>query len=270
MSEVAVQKKTRNYFLSSLHFFMNQSHSIALAALCSRTLDGLKAENIVALDLRTVDSAPADFFLICSATSDVHARALNDALTRATVSVGERRPRSEGRDVGDWVLLDYFDVVVHIFRAESREYYKLEKLWGDAPVVDFAKLEQEEREQEKAEKEAKPKATKTKVATSKTTSSAKASATKASVAKTTKAAAAPKKVIAAKTSTAKSTKADAGKASKEAAPKKAATKTTTAKISAEKTPKAKAPATKAKATTAKTTTKAATTKKSPRTTKAEE
>ena len=129
---------------------MAQSPSTALAALCSRTLDGLKAENIVALDLRGVDSSPADFFVICSATSDVHARALNDALTRATVSVGERRPRSEGRDVGDWVLLDYFDVVVHIFRTEAREYYKLDKLWGDAPVVDFATLEAEELADKKA------------------------------------------------------------------------------------------------------------------------
>ncbi|TAE25376.1 MAG: ribosome silencing factor [Candidatus Kapaibacterium sp.] len=221
---------------------MNQSHSTALAALCSRTLDGLKAENIVALDLRTVDSAPADFFLICSATSDVHARALNDALTRATVSVGERRPRSEGRDVGDWVLLDYFDVVVHIFRTESREYYKLEKLWGDAPVVDCEKLEQEEGEQEITETTIK--APKAKTSARKAASGEKASA--------------PKKAATAKTTTAK--------ASTEAAPKKAATKATN--VSAEKASTEKAP--KAKATTTKTTTKAATTKKSPRTTKAEE
>lgn len=140
---------------------MTQSPSLALAALCSRTLDGLKAENIVTLDLRGVDSSPSDFFVICSATSDVHARALNDALTRTTVSIGERRPRSEGRDVGDWVLLDYFDVVVHIFRTESREYYKLEKLWGDAPVVDFDKLEKEELEKKKSSaKKTSPKTTK--------------------------------------------------------------------------------------------------------------
>jgi ribosome-associated protein len=146
---------------------MTLSPSLALAALCSRTLDGLKAENILTLDLRGVDSSPSDFFVICSATSDVHARALNDALTRATVNVGERRPRSEGRDVGDWVLLDYFDVVVHIFRTESREYYKLEKLWGDAPTVDFAKLEQELEQEELETKKARAKKTSPKAAATK-------------------------------------------------------------------------------------------------------
>lgn len=110
--------------------------------LCARTLDNLKAENTVILDLRSIDSAPAEYFIISTANSETHARALTDALERATLQLGERRPRTEGRDIAEWVLLDYFDVVVHIFRAEAREYYKLEKLWGDALTVDMQHLEE--------------------------------------------------------------------------------------------------------------------------------
>jgi ribosome-associated protein len=119
---------------------LDQSSSFTLAALCARALDSLKAEHILALDLRSIDSSPTDYFLICTANSDTHARALTDALARATLNLGVSRPRTEGRDVGEWVLLDYFDVVVHIFRRDAREYYKLEKLWGDAPSLDIQAL----------------------------------------------------------------------------------------------------------------------------------
>jgi ribosome-associated protein len=127
------------------------SYSTSLAALCARTLDDLKGEQISVLDLRGVDSSPADYFVVCSANSDTHARALTDALTRATVNVGERRPRSEGRNTGEWVLLDYFDVVIHVFRTDAREYYKLEKLWGDAPTLDVKRIETAAVTEEKAE-----------------------------------------------------------------------------------------------------------------------
>jgi ribosome-associated protein len=119
---------------------LDHSSSFTLAALCARALDSLKAEHILALDLRSIDSAPTDYFLICTANSDTHARALTDALARAALNLGISRPRTEGRDVGEWVLLDYFDVVVHIFRRDAREYYKLEKLWGDAPSLDIQAL----------------------------------------------------------------------------------------------------------------------------------
>jgi ribosome-associated protein len=127
------------------------AHSTALAALCARTLDNLKGELITVLDLRSVDSSPADYFVVCSANSDTHARALTDALTRATLNLGERRPRSEGRDTGEWVLLDYFDVVVHVFRTDAREYYKLEKLWGDAPTFDLDHIETQAETEEQSD-----------------------------------------------------------------------------------------------------------------------
>jgi ribosome-associated protein len=220
--------------LTNQQTLMSSSPSTALAALCVRTLDNLKGENIIALDLRNIDSSPADYFVICSANSDTHARALNDALARATVSVGERRPRTEGRDVGDWVLLDYFDVVVHIFRMEAREYYKLEKLWGDAPVLDLKQLE----EKSKAAKTAKTTVSGTKAGepkpAKKTAKAAPKAASKANAEKTS----------AEKVSTEKASTEKAGT-------KKSGTKTTSA---ATKTTVKKSPA-KATASTAKKTVK---------------
>jgi ribosome-associated protein len=129
---------------------MTQYSSTLLAALCARTIDSLKAEHIVALDLRRVESAPADYFIICSANSDVHARALADTAVRAADNAGLTRPRTEGRESAEWILVDFFDVVLHIFQRENREFYKLEKLWGDAPQVNLYEAEQEERSKHKA------------------------------------------------------------------------------------------------------------------------
>jgi ribosome-associated protein len=95
----------------------------------------LKAEDVVLLDLRKLSSM-ADFFVVCSGASDVHVRAIADAVRDGLTAREEHiKPwHMEGYDSLRWVLLDYVHVIVHIFRRESREYYSLEKFWGDAPV----------------------------------------------------------------------------------------------------------------------------------------
>lgn len=216
------------------------TESTALTALCARTLDNLKAENVIALDLRDVDSSPADYFVICTANSDTHARALTDALARVTLSVGERRPRTEGRDTGEWVLLDYFDVVVHVFRTTAREYYKLEKLWGDAPAVTLKQLEEQSKEEKAKEEKAKSKEEKPKAAKSKTA--------KAPVAKK-----ATEKIPAPKATTTKATTKAPTKAPKEVVAEKPVKKTTgTAKKSVQAADATSAEAPKAKRNVAKT------------------
>jgi ribosome-associated protein len=221
------------------------TESTALTALCARTLDNLKAENVIALDLRDVDSSPADYFVICTANSDTHARALTDALARVTLSVGERRPRTEGRDTGEWVLLDYFDVVVHVFRTTAREYYKLEKLWGDAPAVTLKKLEEQSKEEKAKSKEEKPKAAKLK--TVKATAAKKASTEKAGAEKTSTEKASTEKAPAKKSATAKATTKAPTKVPKEVAAEKPVKKTTvTAKKSVQAADAASAEAPKAK------------------------
>jgi ribosome-associated protein len=92
----------------------------------------LKAHDIVALDLRGISSA-TDFFVLASGTSDVQVRAIADHITEELKKEGTRPGHAEGLQGGRWVLLDYIDFVVHVFHPQSREFYQLETLWGDAP-----------------------------------------------------------------------------------------------------------------------------------------
>ena len=95
-----------------------------------------KGYDIKLFDLRKL-SPIADFFVICSADSDIQVKAIADEVDRQLRDIGIKCYFKEGYDSLNWVLLDYFDVVVHIFRKESRIFYNLEKLWGDAPVEEI-------------------------------------------------------------------------------------------------------------------------------------
>ena len=90
-----------------------------------------KAQDVVLLDLRKLTTM-SDFFVICSADSDTHVRAIADAIRDGAQDVGEKVWHDEGQGESTWVLLDFVDVVVHVFHKETRSFYNLEKLWGDA------------------------------------------------------------------------------------------------------------------------------------------
>ena len=79
-----------------------------------------------------------DVFVIGSGTSNRHVRSLADDVEMKLREFGERPLRREGADYGRWVLLDYGDVVVHLFDVETRDFYDLERLWADAPRIDFS------------------------------------------------------------------------------------------------------------------------------------
>ena len=93
-----------------------------------------KAEKVVILDLEGV-SDMTDYFIIASGTSDTHVRALGERVMEALRAEGAHAHHIEGLPQGRWVLLDYVDFVVHLFHPALREYYQLERLWGDARVV---------------------------------------------------------------------------------------------------------------------------------------
>jgi ribosome-associated protein len=96
-----------------------------------------KALDVVSLDVRGIVSY-ADYFLICTGRSDRQARAIHDAIHAGMKSAYGLLPRRvEGVTESRWILLDYLDVVVHIFTPETREYYRLEQLWGEAPSRAF-------------------------------------------------------------------------------------------------------------------------------------
>jgi len=90
-----------------------------------------KAYDVVLIDLRKL-AAFADFFVICSADSTVQVKAIADDVDRSLRDEGVKYWHKEGYQALNWVLLDYIDVIVHVFKRDAREFYNLEKLWGDA------------------------------------------------------------------------------------------------------------------------------------------
>ena len=100
-------------------------------------LNEKKAGDIVLLNMEGISSI-ADFFLICSGLSKIQTRALCDYLNEDLSAEGFSLLRQEGYQDGDWILLDYGELVIHIFLPEERSFYNLERLWGSAEIVDHS------------------------------------------------------------------------------------------------------------------------------------
>jgi ribosome-associated protein len=108
--------------------------TLGRALLCAKAAIDKKAERLKVLDL-TEMSGFTDYFIICSGTSDRQVQAIADSISLAMDEVGAEMLSTEGYGEGRWVLLDFGDVVVHVFLDALREYYDLETLWADAPRV---------------------------------------------------------------------------------------------------------------------------------------
>ena len=106
-----------------------------LANIIIKGMREIKAKDIVSLDLRNIETSVCDFFIICHGTSNTHASAIADSVIEETLkSIKEKPWHKEGLTNGDWILLDYGNVVAHIFQKETRDYYNIEKLWADADI----------------------------------------------------------------------------------------------------------------------------------------
>ena len=105
-----------------------------LVRVAANAADAKKAEDIVALDV-TGPMPLTDAFLIASADNERNVLAIASAVEDALFEVGAKPLRREGRTEGRWVLLDFGDLVVHVFHQEDRQYYSLERLWKDCPVI---------------------------------------------------------------------------------------------------------------------------------------
>ena len=106
-----------------------------LAQLCWEYADNRKAEDIVILDVRDLSSV-TDYFVICSGTSEPHLRAISDEIVSQLRKEHDARPRAvDGTLQTAWLVLDYFDVIVHVMRKDVRTKYDLEALWGDASRI---------------------------------------------------------------------------------------------------------------------------------------
>jgi ribosome-associated protein len=104
--------------------------------LAAQTIFNKKGFNILALDVRGV-STMTDFFLIAEGNVDKHVAALGNAVSEALKKEGERPIHSEGLSQGDWVVLDYLEVIIHLFIPGLREKYRLEELWHEGKVIDL-------------------------------------------------------------------------------------------------------------------------------------
>jgi ribosome-associated protein len=114
---------------------MANMDSKKLALLCREFADNKKAENIVVLDVHDLSSV-TDYFVIASGTSEPHLRAIVEEITSKLRDEYDLRPvRTDGSTQAAWVALDFFDVIVHVMRADARERYDLEGLWGDAKRI---------------------------------------------------------------------------------------------------------------------------------------
>jgi ribosome-associated protein len=105
------------------------------AKLIADFVQNKKGYEIKILDLRKLSSI-TDFFVICSADSDRQVKAIADEVDEKLSTQGIKCFHREGYETLNWILLDYFDVILHVFKAEARNYYNLEKFWGDAPIIE--------------------------------------------------------------------------------------------------------------------------------------
>jgi ribosome-associated protein len=114
---------------------MNEAESLARA--CAAAAADKKADDIVVLDLRGI-STFTDFFVVCSGTSDPQIKAISSGI-RTTIreKFGKGPFAEDGLPSSRWIVVDYAQVIIHIFHTESREFYSLEDLWGDAPRLEL-------------------------------------------------------------------------------------------------------------------------------------
>jgi ribosome-associated protein len=107
------------------------------AVLCARLAKDKQAHDLLLLDMSELDSSPAEFFVVATVDSEAQMRAVTDSIQRHCRDLGFGSPRVDGSTSSTWMVLDYFDVVVHVMRSDARIHYNLERLWGDAKLYDI-------------------------------------------------------------------------------------------------------------------------------------
>jgi len=127
-----------------LHNEARQGPELSVEAFNDLVIDSIqdiKGKNIVKLDLRLLEEAPTDYFIICEGESITQVKAIADNIYRRLKNdYGILPQHFEGQRNSVWVLLDYFNVVVHVFHPETRSFYELEDLWGDAVFTEYKGL----------------------------------------------------------------------------------------------------------------------------------
>ena len=112
--------------------------STYLSEIAVHGIQEKKGNDIVRLDLRNLNSSVSDYFIICNADSSTQVKAIADSVEDEIYKNTQTNPwRKEGLENADWIILDYFDIVVHIFKTDKRDFYGIEDLWGDAQTTSY-------------------------------------------------------------------------------------------------------------------------------------
>ncbi len=107
-----------------------------LLANIIKGIEDVKGNNIEILDLRAIDNSACDYFVICSGNSNTQVNAIVNAVQKTVSKELKDKPwHVEGTENAEWVLMDYVNIVVHVFQQQIREYYNIESLWGDAKIT---------------------------------------------------------------------------------------------------------------------------------------
>lgn len=117
----------------------DKTNSDYLKSLIIEGMQDRKATNIVVLDLKKVKNAVADYFIICTGTSDTQLDAISDSVEdKVYKNMQQHAWHKEGKQNKEWILIDYVDVVAHVFKKDRRDFFALEDLWGDAVLTEVA------------------------------------------------------------------------------------------------------------------------------------
>lgn len=113
------------------------NHNVDLNVIAEAMLEK-KGQDVVSLDLKSVGTAISDYFIVCSADSTTNVSSIADNVEDRMIEKCKRKPiRTQGRENCIWIILDYGDIVVHVFQSPYREFYRLEDLWGDAERIEY-------------------------------------------------------------------------------------------------------------------------------------
>jgi len=117
----------------------NNSSADVLITHIIEGIENLKGEDIQLLDLRAIDNSPCDYFIICNGNSNTQVNAIVQSIQKTVSKAVKEKPfHIEGQSNAEWILMDYVNVVVHVFQKQIRDYYNLEALWGDAKTTQIA------------------------------------------------------------------------------------------------------------------------------------
>ncbi|AZJ31145.1 MULTISPECIES: ribosome silencing factor [Tenacibaculum] len=117
---------------------IKQTNTDDLLAVIIKGIDDVKGEDIQLLDLREIENTVCDYFVVCSANSNTQVNAISGSVQKIVSKELKDKPwHIEGQGNSEWVLMDYVNVVVHIFQKQVREFYDIESLWGDAKITEI-------------------------------------------------------------------------------------------------------------------------------------